>query len=83
MIPGLPPQPDLHLVILRQERKIKLKDSDWTQGGDSPLDASKKAEWATYRQTLRDIPLDTSITLENNIDEEWNLINVSWPTEPE
>ena len=33
-----------------------LSESDWTQISDSPLSDSKKTEWATYRQTLRDIP---------------------------
>jgi len=38
------------------KRNRKLKDSDWTQMPDSPLTDSKKTEWATYRQQLRDIP---------------------------
>jgi len=38
------------------KRNRKLKDSDWTQMSDSPLSNSKKTEWATYRQKLRDIP---------------------------
>ena len=38
------------------KRNSKLRDSDWTQIPDSPLTAEKKAEWATYRQALRDIP---------------------------
>jgi hypothetical protein len=29
-----------------------LKDTDWTQVADSPVD---KTAWATYRQALRDI----------------------------
>ena len=39
----------------RQIRDIKLKRCDWTQATDSPLSDEKKAEWATYRQQLRDI----------------------------
>ena len=42
-------------AFLRQERNYKLLMSDWTQGVDSPLTDEKKAEWATYRQTLRDL----------------------------
>jgi hypothetical protein len=38
------------------KRNSKLRDSDWTQIPDSPLTAEKKAEWAAYRQALRDIP---------------------------
>ena len=41
---------------LREKRDRRLSDSDWTQMPDCPLSDSKKAEWATYRQALRDIP---------------------------
>ena len=41
---------------MRQERIALLAQSDWTQMADSPLSNSKKAEWATYRQALRDFP---------------------------
>ena len=37
-------------------RNWKLQISDWTQIPDSPLSAEKKAEWAVYRQALRDLP---------------------------
>ena len=37
-------------------RNAKLAQSDWTQAADSPLSDSKKAEWKTYRQALRDLP---------------------------
>lgn len=42
--------------IKRLTRDILLGESDWTQFGDSPLSDSKKTEWATYRQSLRDLP---------------------------
>ena len=42
------------LERMRQERNILLQKSDWTQIADSPLTDAKKAEWATYRQALRD-----------------------------
>jgi hypothetical protein len=38
--------------VIRTQRNQMLKDSDWTQVADSPVD---KAAWATYRQALRDI----------------------------
>ena len=44
------------LFYLRSLRDELLKESDWTQASDSPLSDSKKAEWATYRQELRDLP---------------------------
>jgi len=37
---------------VRQQRGEKLKDSDWTQVADAPVD---QAAWATYRQALRDV----------------------------
>ncbi len=40
----------------RKTRNSLLTECDWTQGADSPLSDSKKAEWATYRQELRDWP---------------------------
>jgi len=42
-----------------QDKKLTiLRDTDWTQMPDSPLTTEKKAEWATYRQALRDITDD-------------------------
>lgn len=41
---------------LIDKRNRRLQDSDWTQMPDSPLTDTKKAEWATYRQALRDLP---------------------------
>jgi hypothetical protein len=37
---------------VRTSRGEKLKDSDWTQVADAPVD---KEAWATYRQALRDV----------------------------
>jgi len=39
--------------VIRTQRNQMLKDTDWTQVLDSPVD---KPMWATYRQALRDIP---------------------------
>ena len=41
---------------VRAERDKKLTASDWTQMTDSPLSDSDKTAWATYRQSLRDLP---------------------------
>ena len=38
---------------IRKWRDAELVKSDWTQIEDAPVD---KAAWATYRQTLRDLP---------------------------
>lgn len=50
---------DLPAPIIDENRMLRiklLKNSDWTQTVDAPLSDSKKAEWATYRQALRDLP---------------------------
>jgi hypothetical protein len=56
---------------LRAERDALLVSSDWTQYTDSPLDETK-AEWAVYRQLLRDLP--------ENIDDPAD--DITWPTPP-
>ncbi len=38
---------------MRAERDRLLKDSDWTQVADAPVD---REAWAAYRQALRDFP---------------------------
>jgi hypothetical protein len=43
---------DTQWAVIRSQRNQMLKDTDWTQVEDSPVD---KAAWATYRQALRDI----------------------------
>ena len=53
-----------HMGHLRDERNQKLLDSDWTQASDHsfPLPDAKKTEWATYRQSLRDLPATADMT---------------------
>ena len=38
---------------MRLHRDRLLKESDWTQVADAPVD---QQAWATYRQALRDFP---------------------------
>ena len=38
---------------MRFHRNRLLKESDWTQVNDAPVD---QQAWATYRQALRDFP---------------------------
>ena len=45
-----------YIAKMRAWRDHLLKQSDWSQATASPLTDSKKTEWATYRQTLRDFP---------------------------
>ena len=45
---------------VRAARDMMLEQSDWTVLPDCPLSDSKVAEWKTYRQTLRDLPANTT-----------------------
>ena len=60
-----------YIGALRHYRDTLLRESDWTQFTDSPLTDSKKTEWKTYRQALRDLPATES-------DPE----NATFPTKP-
>lgn len=52
---------------VRLERNAKLTATDWTQVADAPVNA---AEWAVYRQALRDITKQS------------DPFNIEWPEEP-
>ena len=54
--------------VVRDQRKTKLTESDWTQLADSTAD---KTAWATYRQSLRDITTQSGFP--------WEVV---WPTTP-
>ena len=64
---------DLDFGFTRNLRANLLSACDWTQVADVVLTAEKVAEWATYRQELRDYPAqsDKVSTLPD------------WPTPPE
>lgn len=53
---------------IRQKRNRLLKESDWSQLNDSPVD---KFLWSNYRQELRDVPQNYS-----------DPDTVIWPTTP-
>jgi hypothetical protein len=44
---------DTYTARMRLYRDRLLAESDWTQLPDAPVD---RPAWATYRQTLRDLP---------------------------
>lgn len=56
-------------TLARTQRGDLLTASDWTQVADSPVD---QAAWGTYRQALRDVPLQTGFPE-----------NIVWPVAPE
>ena len=58
-------------AAVRAERDSLLYGTDWTQSADSPLDVAEVADWATYRQALRDIPSQQA-----------DPYNIAWPSPP-
>ena len=58
-------------VEVRAQRKGKLVGCDWTVLPDVPMDAPKRTEWETYRQSLRDVTSQP------------DPFNITWPTPPE
>ena len=68
------------MVVFRQMRNQKLLESDWTRIDDCGISTSKKAEWATYRQELRDITKTvTPVFITRGIIDESKF---SWPSKP-
>ena len=62
---------DSAMAQLRATRNALLLACDWTQIADCTI--PKKAEWATYRQTLRDFPATVSDA----------RATVTWPHNPD
>jgi|TARA_R110000823_G_scaffold280018_2_gene398257 hypothetical protein len=60
---------DLDFNGVRNQRNGFLRNSDWTQLADSPVDSTL---WVAYRQELRDLPAAYS-----------RVSEVVWPTPPE
>jgi hypothetical protein len=56
--------------FVRGERASLLQASDWTQMPDTPMPSPVRAEWAAYRQALRDITRQADPT------------QITWPTPP-
>lgn len=55
-------------ALVRSTRNQMLKDTDWTQVLDTPVN---RDNWAAYRQSLRDISLQQNFP--------WDI---QWPVEP-
>tara|TARA_R110002153_G_scaffold100877_1_gene236912 strand:- start:61 stop:318 length:258 start_codon:yes stop_codon:yes gene_type:complete len=71
---------------IREKRYTRLQTTDWTQMPDSPLTAEKRAEWATYRQQLRDITTviksHSNYTTEEDTNPRDDCGEWRWPTKP-
>jgi len=57
--------------IVREERRNLLANTDYTQMPDYPITDELKTQWATYRQALRDITLQS------------DPFNLTQPTRPD
>ena len=68
--------------LLRGYRNVLLNSCDWTVMPDSPLSDSKKTEWKTYRQSLRDITKTASPKMRTDISNMLDVKSVTWPTKP-
>ena len=66
------------MVELRKQRNAKLTATDWVVTKADETNSAVADKWKTYRQALRDLPASASPEL----DDDENLTNVTWPTEP-
>jgi hypothetical protein len=57
-------------AVVRTERKKLIANTDWTQLPDAALSNTQTAEWALYRQALRDITTQS------------DPFNINWPVSP-
>ena len=64
------PQPELTWDTIRAKRDQIIRDTDWTMTPDASVD---QAQWAAYRQILRDLPQTFA---------KGGPESVIWPTEP-
>lgn len=58
-------------IILRRKRTSLLRATDWTQLTDTGLTESDILVWRNFRQTLRDLPANTT-----------DPFNPTWPVPP-
>tara|TARA_R110000803_G_scaffold73744_1_gene137623 strand:- start:9 stop:290 length:282 start_codon:yes stop_codon:yes gene_type:complete len=58
---------DRAAVAVREERDIKLAETDWMASSDLTL----SSEWASYRSSLRDVPSQSGFPN-----------TITWPTKP-
>lgn len=56
--------------VVRSERALLLRNSDWTQIADNNLTAQQRTAFAAYRASLRDVP------------EQAGFPFVTWPQAP-
>ena len=67
---------------LREERNLKLQETDWTQYRDVSL--SNDSDWQTYRQSLRDLPQNFSPIIDIITEDGYPIVKeqTDWPEKP-
>ena len=70
-----PTSDQIAMEFVRTHRTGLLRNSDWMAGSD----VNMSDEWSTYRQALRDLPANSTPSLDENNE----LTGVTWPTKPE
>jgi hypothetical protein len=55
-VPAPPPAEEEMFRRMRDRRNQLLRACDWTQVADTKLSPETRDAWATYRQSLRDLP---------------------------
>ena len=70
------------MKLLREERNLKLQETDWTQYRDVSL--SNDSDWQTYRQSLRDLPQNFSPIIDIITEDEYPIVKeqTDWPEKP-
>ena len=66
--------------LLREVRNQLLSETDWMIAKSTETGVAMSNDWKTYRQALRDLPANSSPTLDSEYD--LNFSSVTWPTEP-
>tara|TARA_R100000388_G_scaffold83216_1_gene62135 strand:- start:894 stop:1172 length:279 start_codon:yes stop_codon:yes gene_type:complete len=69
-----PTNEEIAMQFVRNHRTDLLKNSDWMAGSDVKMND----QWRNHRQALRDLPANSSPSLDNDN----NLTGVVWPSEP-
>ena len=66
--------------LLREERNVLLSETDWVTARSIDTGVAISNDWKTYRQALRDLPANSTPSLDSNFDLDFS--SVTWPTKP-
>lgn len=72
---------DQKMDFIRRDRDEKLLESDRYMLPDFPITEEKREEWKIYRQALRDITSNISLS-DIVVDNTFTVNGCNWPTPP-